>query len=132
MNPSKASVGSFFVGCVSLVAATVALAQSPSYPPSGGTGGMPGSGPGMGPGTGSGPRGTDPMQRWGDGVTPGWSLMTPAERQEHQLRMRSLTTYDECRSFMAQHQAQMVTRAAQNGNIIMQRPFHDVCEGLPR
>jgi hypothetical protein len=45
------------------------------------------------------------------GNTWGWQLMTPAERTEHQAKMRSFTTYDECKVYQEERHKQMVARA---------------------
>lgn len=47
--------------------------------------------------------------------TRGWQLMTPAERLEHQRRVRSFTTLAECRAYQQQHHQLMVERARQRG-----------------
>jgi hypothetical protein len=43
--------------------------------------------------------------------TLGWQLMTPAERTEHQAKMRSFKTYDECKAYQEAHHKQMEERA---------------------
>jgi len=45
------------------------------------------------------------------GNTLGWSLMTPAERTEHQTKMRNFKTYNECKTYQEEHHKQMETRA---------------------
>lgn len=45
----------------------------------------------------------------------GWQFMTPEERIEHQRRMRSFETYDECKAYQAEHHAHMAERARQAG-----------------
>lgn len=90
-----------------------------------------GMGQGMGQGMGPG-MGANPTPLWGDGITPGWSLMTQAERQQHEQRMRSINSYDECKSYMAQHQREMEERANQAGTAAMVRTPRDVCERMPR
>jgi hypothetical protein len=112
------------------LAAAGALAQ-------GGPGAM-GGGPAMqgaGPGAsapGTGPRmrgGRGPGPRWGADFTHGWALMTPAERTEHQQRMRSIKTYEECKTYMEQHREQMAARAKEKGKALTQ-PRRDACAGL--
>ncbi len=49
------------------------------------------------------------------GNTWGWQLMTPAERAEHQAKMRSFTTYDECKVYQEEHHKQMEARAKEKG-----------------
>jgi DNA repair ATPase RecN len=55
--------------------------------------------------------------------------MTPAERTEHQQRMRSIKTYDECKTYMEQHREQMAARAKEKGKALAQ-PRRDACAGL--
>jgi hypothetical protein len=43
--------------------------------------------------------------------TMGYSLMTPAERAEHQAKMRSFKTYDECIAYTTEHHKMMEERA---------------------
>ncbi len=49
------------------------------------------------------------------GNTWGYSLMTPQERTEHQTKMRSFKTYDECKAYEAEHHQQMEARAKERG-----------------
>ena len=42
--------------------------------------------------------------------TPGWAVMTPAERVEYQRRMRALESLDACRTFQAEHRARLRER----------------------
>ncbi len=91
----------------------------------------PGMGMGMGKGMGPGSQ-RGPMGRWGSDNTPGWSMMTPQERTEHQTRMRSMTNYDECKAYQAQHHEQMVARAKERGAKPLAAPRRDPCAGLKR
>lgn len=54
---------------------------------------------------------------WGanSGNTWGWQLMTPQERVEHQNKMRSFTTYDECKAYQEAHHQAMEARAKEKG-----------------
>lgn len=45
--------------------------------------------------------------------TRGWQLMTPAERIEHQARIRGFRTYEECRAYQVRHHQLMEERARQ-------------------
>ena len=104
----------------------------------------PGTGPGPGPGPGAsappgGPGGMGRMNgpghmggRWGTDFTSGWSMMTPAERQEHQTKMSSMTNYDECKAYMDQHHQQMAERAKEKGSTVPAKPRRDACAGLKR
>ncbi len=91
----------------------------------------PGMGMGMGKGMGPG-GGRGPMGRWGADNTPGWTMMTPQERSEHQNRMRSMTSYDECKTYQAQHHEQMMARAKERGAQLQAAPRRDPCAGLKR
>jgi hypothetical protein len=90
-------------------------------------------GPGPGPGAGPGRMGAGPMMggRWGPGQTPGWSMMSPAERDEHHRRMEQARTYDDCRAVMDEHRARMQQRGGAGGDD-RPGPRSDACEGLPR
>jgi hypothetical protein len=75
-------------------------------------------GPGMGGGPGMGRMGGGgPGANWqgNRANTPGFALMTPQERSEHQNRMRSMQTYDECVAYTGEHHAQMAARAKEKG-----------------
>ena len=106
---------------VVLVSGTV-LAQT-------GPGAGMGGGPGMQGAGGAGMKGGGGA-RWGTDFTPGWSLMTPAERTEHQTRMRSMKTSEECRAYVAQTHEQMAERAKANGGKPLSAPRRDPCAGL--
>lgn len=120
------------VACALALASGVVLAQ-PASTPGGGPGkGMPGAGPpasapgmgmGMGPGQGKG-------ARWGTDYTPGWTMMTEAERQAHQERLRSMKTQQECKTYHEQHREQMAARAKESGKTLGQ-PRRDPCSQLP-
>lgn len=66
--------------------------------------------------------------RWGRGVTPGWSLMTPAEREAHRRRMQGAKTAAECRDVAAAHRAFIERRADERGRGgLALMPHHDPC-----
>lgn len=117
-----------------MMAALVAAVFSSSVYAQGG----PGSGKGMGPGMHApgasapmrGPGGRHHGGRASAEVTPGWSMMTPAERNEHRDRMRSMKSYEECKTTMAQHHEQMVARAKEKGVKMPAEPRHDACAGM--
>lgn len=100
-------------------------------------------GPGMGPGMGQGPgpgasapgmgprAGAGPMGRWGADHTPGWTLMSPAERAEHQKRMGEMKTYEDCQALHAKHREQMEARAKERGQTL-RAPRRDACSGFKR
>ena len=61
--------------------------------------------------------------------TSGWQFMTPDERIEHQRRMRSFKTYEECSAYQSEHHARMAERARQGG-VILERKTESACEQL--
>jgi hypothetical protein len=97
-----------------LALATTALAQ-----PGPGMGGGPGMGRMGGGGPGAG-------WRADTGNTPGYVLMTEQERLEHQNRLRSMKTYQECSAYVSEHRAQMATRAQEKGTTL--RAFRNPCD----
>jgi hypothetical protein len=104
----------------------------------GGGGPGPGAGPGpaAAPGAASAPGRAPGMMapgpRWGADVTPGWTLMTEQERNEHREKMRSLRTYEECKAYRQQHHDQMAARAKERGVASPARPRRDPCAGFGR
>lgn len=78
--------------------------------------------------------GPGPMHRggrWGTDYTPGWSMMTPQERKEHQDKMRGMGNADECKTYMDEHHRQMADRAKEKGVTLPAKPRRDACAGLP-
>lgn len=71
-----------------------------------------------------------PATRWGRNQTPGWAMMTDAERREHAQRMRGFTSYDECKAYVDQHHDQMAARAKERGQSMPAQPRRDPCAGL--
>lgn len=61
--------------------------------------------------------------------TAGWQFMTPDERVEHQRRMRSFETYEECKTYQAEHHARMAERALREG-VVLERKAKSGCEQL--
>lgn len=61
--------------------------------------------------------------------TSGWQFMTPDERIEHQRRMRSFETYEECSAYQAEHHARMAERALREG-VALERKAESGCEQL--
>lgn len=47
--------------------------------------------------------------------TPGWQLMTPAERTDHQIKLRSFTEYAACKEYADNHHKLMEERAKEKG-----------------
>ena len=109
--------------------AVLAFAQ-----PAGGMGsGSMGTGLGAGaPGMGTGPGAGRGAARSGSDFTPGWSLMAPEERKDHQAHMRGLKTYEECKSYRDQHHEQMAARVKERGGKALFQPRRDACSGLKK
>jgi len=61
--------------------------------------------------------------------TRGWQFMTPAERVEHQARVRGFKTLDECRAYQQEHHRLMEQRAKEQGSV-MPSGGRDICEHL--
>lgn len=61
--------------------------------------------------------------------TTGWQFMTPDERIEHQRRMRSFGSYEECSAYQAEHHALMAERALREG-VELKRKTESGCEQL--
>lgn len=100
---------------------------------------QPGPGPrgpgmGMGPASGPGPGASRPMRgmgpRWGQGVTPGWQMMTTEERAAHQKAMSEMKTHDECVAYRDKHHDEMASRMKDRGQAMPAKPRRDVCAGL--
>jgi hypothetical protein len=68
--------------------------------------------------------------RSGPQVTPGWPMMSAAERREHMAKMGSFTTRKECEAYTAEHHRLMAERAKQRGVTIPAQPRHNPCAGL--
>jgi hypothetical protein len=62
--------------------------------------------------------------------TPGWSMMTRAERREHHDKMVSMTDMASCKAYMQQHHARMIERARTKGLEAPGKPRHDACDRL--
>lgn len=78
---------------------------------------------GRGPGSGMGMRG-------GAQAAYGWSMMTPAERQEHMAKMQGFATRAECQAYVTEHHKLMAERAKQRGLSVPAEPRRDPCAGL--
>jgi hypothetical protein len=69
--------------------------------------------------------------RWGSDFTPGWSMMTPQERDEHRNRMRAMTDHADCTAYM-EHRQQMLERAKKKGRTMPAEARRDACASLKR
>ena len=73
-----------------------------------------------GSGMGAGLRGAGQSNRaarfsWSNSNTTGWALMTPEERTANQNKMRTVTTYDECKTLLEANHKIMEARAKEKG-----------------
>jgi len=66
---------------------------------------------------------------WNKDNTPGWSLMTPEERGEHQAKMRAVKTYDECKTLQDEQRNIMETRAKDKG-MTLRPPRKNGCDSM--
>lgn len=69
---------------------------------------------------------------WGRGVTPGWSMMSQHERDEHRDKMRSMKSWEECKAYQQEHHDHMMARAKERGANPPAQPRRDPCMGLKR
>lgn len=88
-----------------------------------------GSGMGVGPGPGQMGPGAGGMRgmRFDKTNTPGWTLMTAEERTAIQNKMRTVTTYDECKTLHAEQHATMQARAQEKG-VKLNTPRQNSCD----
>lgn len=111
----KSKVMSYLAVAALSIAASAAIAQpGPGPGPGSGPGMTRGSGPGAGPGARAG-RGAMAKWRMSRSNTFGYGLMTPEERTAHRDKMRAMTSYDECKAYVGEHQTQMEARAKEKG-----------------
>lgn len=103
--------------CFAFLAAGAAVAQqaaSPAVPAASAAGSGPRAG--MGPGIGR-------------EFTPGWMMMSRAERDAHRQQMLNVRSAEECRRLRDEHLKQMAERAKARG-VTMPGPRHDACANL--
>jgi len=67
--------------------------------------------------------------RFNQGNVAGWTMMTPEERTEHQNKMRSIKTYDECTAYQEEHHKLMEERAKEKG-IPLRNPRQNACDRM--
>lgn len=106
----------------------IALALPVSAQPGPGMGSGPGMQNGQGYGQGRMGHGGRGM-RFNQDNTPGWSLMTPAERDAQRAKMREVKTLDECKTLQAEHRTTMEIRAKEKG-VTLRTPRQNVCENM--
>lgn len=63
--------------------------------------------------------------------TPGWQWLTPAERIEHQARIRGFSDYETCALYRHEHR-QLIAGRAQAAGQRIGPGRHDFCAHLPR
>ncbi len=68
-----------------------------------------------------------PTGRAGRYFTPGWSLMSPEERKEHQEHMDNMKSEQECKSYLEQHHDKMAARAKEKDGKMLAKPWRDAC-----
>ena len=61
--------------------------------------------------------------------TPGWSMMSAAERTEHQNKMLAAKTYDECKAIQEEHHKAMEDRAKEKG-VALGTPKTNACDNM--
>lgn len=71
-----------------------------------------------------------PAARSGSDYTPGWSMMSKQERDEHRKRMQEMMTHEECQAYLQQHRTQMEARAKEQGRKALAQPRRDACAAL--
>jgi hypothetical protein len=64
--------------------------------------------------------------------TPGWSMMSRAERKEHHDKMMAMTDHAACTAYMEQHHAKMAERAKERGRTLPAKPRRDPCAALEK
>jgi hypothetical protein len=74
------------------------------------------------------------MRGWhmGRDNTPGWSMMSRAERKEHHDKMMAMTDPAACVAYMEQHHAKMAERAKERGRTLPAKPRRDACASLKK
>lgn len=96
-----------------LGAAAILTSACAGHGPGAGPG--PGYGPGYGGGSGPGPGSGYARGMRGPMMSPGWTLMTPEERDAHHAKMRSFRDAAECEAYMSEHHRLMQQRAQERG-----------------
>lgn len=93
---------------------------------------QPAAAAGMGTAAASAPAamGQARVARWGQDYTPGWMLMSEAERNEHREQMQRMKTYDACKAYLDQHHARMAVRVAERKITPPGHPGNDACAPL--
>jgi hypothetical protein len=64
--------------------------------------------------------------------TPGWSMMSRAERRQHHDKMMAMTDPAACSAYMEEHHAKMAERAKERGRALPAKPRSDACAALQK
>jgi len=64
-----------------------------------------------------------------EGNSPGWRYLTPAERVEHQRRLRGFTSLADCKAYLIEHHRLIAERARRAGDAWTPRA-PDTCDRL--
>lgn len=64
-----------------------------------------------------------------EGNSPGWRWLSPAERVEHQRRIRELATVADCKAYLDRHHRLLADRARKAGETFTARS-PDTCDEL--
>jgi hypothetical protein len=64
--------------------------------------------------------------------TLGWSMMDKKERGDHRQKMRSMTSYEECKAYADEHHQKMMDRAKEKGRTMPATPRRDACAWLKK
>jgi hypothetical protein len=68
----------------------------------------------------------------GPSDTTGWSMMDKKERSEHREKMRTMATYEDCKSYADAHHSKMLARAAEKTRNAPPTPRRDACAWLKK
>lgn len=73
--------------------------------------------------------GKNPGLRFDRDNTFGWTVMTQKERIEHRKKLMAITSYNDCKAYMAEHHQQMQERAAEQGKSLPASQS-DICDQM--
>ena len=114
-----------------LMAAAATASAQPGRGPCAAAAGASGATAADCPASGAGMRGgMGPRAHAGRDYTPGWPMMSRAERRQHHQQMASLKNHEECKAYMDKHHEAMVARAKERGIAMPAQPRRDACAGL--
>lgn len=64
--------------------------------------------------------------------TPGWSMMSRAERRQHHDKMMAMSDPAACAAYMEEHHAKMAERAKERGRTLPAKPRSNACAPLQK